>query len=185
MFAMFEGKNMTSAPVYSWWCHQMETFSTLLALCVENSPVIGEFPSWRPLTWSFDIFFDLRLNKCLSKQLRCRWLERPSHSLWRHCNVLWSFRHHYIVMDKIFSWIFRFSCKEEHVIIVSIFISPHNLIESMCCIGIFYKDNMYHITGPTSNFTILRKKILISWSGNMKHHSDMEEKYSSHPKYIQ
>ena len=45
----------------------METFSTLLALCVENSPVNGEFPLHRPVTQSFDVFFDLHLNKRLSK----------------------------------------------------------------------------------------------------------------------
>ena len=28
----------------SWWRHQMETFSLLLALCAGNSPVTGEFP---------------------------------------------------------------------------------------------------------------------------------------------
>ena len=28
----------------SWWRHQMETFSALLALCVGNSPVTGKFP---------------------------------------------------------------------------------------------------------------------------------------------
>ena len=28
----------------------------------------GEFPTQRPVTWSFDVFFDLRLNKRLSKQ---------------------------------------------------------------------------------------------------------------------
>ena len=47
----------------TWWCHQMETFSTLQALCVGNSPVTSEFPSQRPVTRSFDIFFDLCLNK--------------------------------------------------------------------------------------------------------------------------
>ena len=31
------------------WCHQMETFSALLALCVGNSPVTGEFPAQRPV----------------------------------------------------------------------------------------------------------------------------------------
>ena len=30
----------------------------------------GEFPTQKPLTRSFDVFFDLRLNKRLSKQLR-------------------------------------------------------------------------------------------------------------------
>ena len=38
----------------SWWCHQMETFCALLAICVGNSPVTGEFPSQRPVTRSFD-----------------------------------------------------------------------------------------------------------------------------------
>ena len=42
--------------------------SALLALCVWNSPVTGEFPAQRPVTRSFDVFFDLQLNKRLSKQ---------------------------------------------------------------------------------------------------------------------
>ena len=46
----------------------METFSALLAICAGNSPVPGEFPIQRPVTRSFDVFFDLRLNKRLSKQ---------------------------------------------------------------------------------------------------------------------
>ena len=46
----------------SWWRHQMETFSALLALCAGNSPVISEFPSQRPVIRSFDVFFDLCLN---------------------------------------------------------------------------------------------------------------------------
>ena len=71
-----------------WWCHQMETFFALLALCAGNSPVTGEFPSQRPVTWSFGVFFDLCLNKRSSKQSRRRWFETPSRSLWRHCNVL-------------------------------------------------------------------------------------------------
>ena len=64
----------------------METFSALLALCVGNSPVTGEFPSQRPMTRSFDVFFDRRLNKRSSKQSRHRWFKTPSCSLWRHCN---------------------------------------------------------------------------------------------------
>ena len=46
----------------------METFSALLAISVGNAPVSGEFPAQRPVTRSFDVFFDLRLNKRLSKQ---------------------------------------------------------------------------------------------------------------------
>ena len=69
-----------------WWCHQIETFSVLLAICAGNSPVIGEFPAQRPVTRSFDIFFDLRLNKRLSKQCWGWWFETPSRPLWRNCN---------------------------------------------------------------------------------------------------
>ena len=46
----------------------MKTFSALLALCARNSSVTGEFPSQRPVTRSFDVFFGLHLNKRLSKQ---------------------------------------------------------------------------------------------------------------------
>ena len=41
----------------------MEAFSTLLALCAGNSPVTDEFPSQRPVTRTFDVFFGLCLNK--------------------------------------------------------------------------------------------------------------------------
>ena len=57
----------------------METFSALLAICAGNSPVTGEFHTQRPMTRNFDIFFDLRLNKRLSKQSWGWWFETPSH----------------------------------------------------------------------------------------------------------
>ena len=53
---------------YTWWRHQMETFSALLALCAGNSPVSCEFPSQRPVMRSIDVFFQLCPNKRLSKQ---------------------------------------------------------------------------------------------------------------------
>ena len=66
--------------------HQIETFSALLAICAGNSPVPGEFPTQRPVTRSFDVFFDLRLNKRLSKQSWGWWFETLSRPLWRHRN---------------------------------------------------------------------------------------------------
>ena len=66
----------------------METFSALLAFCAGNSPVTGEFPSQRPVTRRFDVFFDLRQNKRLDKQSWCWWFETPSRQLWRHRNEL-------------------------------------------------------------------------------------------------
>ena len=59
----------------------------ILALCAGNSLVIGKFPSQKPGTRGLDIFFDLCLNKQLSKQLWGWCFEMPSHSSWRHCNV--------------------------------------------------------------------------------------------------
>ena len=46
----------------------------------------GEFPSQRPVTRSFDVFFDLHLNKRLSKQSRGLRFETPSRPLLRYCN---------------------------------------------------------------------------------------------------
>ena len=61
-------------------------FSALLAFSEGKPLVTGGFPSQRPVNRNFDAFFDLRLNKRLSKQSRCQWFETPSHSLWRHYN---------------------------------------------------------------------------------------------------
>ena len=66
---------------HTWWRHQMGTFSALLALCAGNSPVNGEFPSQRPVTRNFEVFFDLRRNKRLGW-----WFETPSRPSWRHFN---------------------------------------------------------------------------------------------------
>ena len=65
----------------------METFSVLLAICAGNSPLPGEFPAQRPVTRSFKVFFDLRLNKRLSKQSWGWWFVTLSRPLWRHCNA--------------------------------------------------------------------------------------------------
>ena len=69
------------------WCrHQMETFSALLVICAGNSPVPGEFLAQRPVTRSFDVSFDLRMNKRLNNQSWGWWFGTPSWSLWRQCN---------------------------------------------------------------------------------------------------
>ena len=70
----------------AWWRHQMETFSALLVICVRNSLVPGEFPAQRQVMRSFDVFYDLRLNKRLSKQSWGWGFETLSRPLWRHCN---------------------------------------------------------------------------------------------------
>ena len=45
------------------------------------------FPAQRTVTRSLDVFFDLHLNKRLSKQWWGWWFETPSRPLWRHCNA--------------------------------------------------------------------------------------------------
>ena len=99
--------------VNSWWRHQIETFSALLAVFEGNSPVTGEFPTQRPVTRSFNVFFDLCLNKRLSKQSCGWWFETLSHSLWRHCNVkVWSMfclcfkccMRYRVILDWVMKW---------------------------------------------------------------------------------
>ena len=51
-------------------------------------PVTSQFPTQRPVMWSFDVFFNLRLNKPLSKQSRGSWYKTQSRSLLRHCNFM-------------------------------------------------------------------------------------------------
>ena len=58
-------------------------FRVTAHLCREFT---GEFHAQRPVTPTFDVFFDLRLNIRLSKQSWGWWFETPSRSLWRNEN---------------------------------------------------------------------------------------------------
>ena len=82
----------------------METFPALLAICAGNSPVTGEFPTQKPVTRIFDVFFDLCLNKRLSKQSWGWWFETLSYLLWRHRNEEVQggqmLRHHFIISQQ-------------------------------------------------------------------------------------
>ena len=63
----------------SWWRHQIFRVT---------GPLCGQFPTKRPVTRSFDVFFDLRLIKRLSKP-RDWWFDMLSRPLWRHCHGYW------------------------------------------------------------------------------------------------
>ena len=65
----------------TWWRHQEETYSALLAFCEGNPPVTLQIPVAR----SFDVFFDVLINKRLGRQSIRRWCERPWRSMSRHC----------------------------------------------------------------------------------------------------
>ena len=75
----------------TWWRHQMETFSALLANSAGNSPVPSEIPAQEPATRSFDAFFDLCLNERL-KQSWGWWFETLPRPLWRNSNENYNIR---------------------------------------------------------------------------------------------
>ena len=66
----------------------MDAFPHYWPFVQVNSPITDEFPSQRPVTRGFDVFFDLRLNKQLSKQWRRRGFETPARPLWRLSKVM-------------------------------------------------------------------------------------------------
>ena len=61
----------------------------IIVMTLSNGIITGGYLSQRPVTRGFDAFFDLRLNKGLSKHSRHRWFETSSRSLWCQCNILW------------------------------------------------------------------------------------------------
>ena len=76
---------MTPLGTISWWRHQLETFSALLALfrgiqwSPVNSPHKGQWRGALMFSWIC----------ALNKQSSGWWCETPSRSLWRHWNVNW------------------------------------------------------------------------------------------------
>ena len=119
----------------------------------------GEFPTRRPVTQSFDVFFDLRLNKRLSKQSWGWWFETPSWSLWRQCNVvLWEIRYADESPTNIFTSI-NFSYFWRLIDSYSNHLAPNSkMIGSywrwmMSCITTSLHGNIFLITGLCDGFT--------------------------------
>ena len=89
-----------------------------------TGPLWGEstgdrwIPSQRPVTRSFEVFFD----RCLSKQSRCRWCETPSRSLWSHYNEEDTDRNILRFTEPIFYlWLYKVSAKERRRCICNVF----------------------------------------------------------------
>ena len=80
-------KNICTSSYYMMTSSNGNIFRVTGPLCGEFTGP-GEFPAQRPVTRSFDVFFDLRPNKRLSKQPRGWWFDTSSWSLWRQCNYL-------------------------------------------------------------------------------------------------
>ena len=137
---LYFGKNYTTVTIYKtvWYCCSLSMmtssngniFRVTGPLCGEFTGP-GEFPTQRPVTRSFDVFFDLRLNKRLSKQPWSWWLQTPSWSLWRHCNGSW-WQHD---MEMLSAWLAL--CEGIHWSPVD---SPHKVIsnaELRCCLSCY------------------------------------------------
>ena len=143
---------MTKLP---WWRHQMETFFALLAFCMGNSPELlcgeftgGEFPTQRPVTRSFDVFFDLHLNKQLSKQPRGWWFETPSGSLWHQCDgnitisflyasvvVLWSLssKHYNLLSDNFYCNLYEKTVVTPKIFHILYIIHSVSVLQNITC----------------------------------------------------
>ena len=79
--------------MHTWWHHQMETFSALLALCAGNSPITGEFPFQIPVTRIFDVFFELCLNKWLNNREAGDLIRHRAHYDVTFMHIWWVSRH--------------------------------------------------------------------------------------------
>ena len=129
----------------------MKHFRVTDPLCGEFT---DEFSSQRPVTRNFDVFFDLRLTKRLSKQSRRRWFETQWRSLWHHCNMynhplyvhtqhLMTHNHRFAKKKSIFLpsttnvlfWIDRYKTWTRHRLkckaLISNYITQHN-VDSNC-----------------------------------------------------
>ena len=137
--------------LYAMMTSSNGTFSALLAICARNSPVPGEFPTQGPVTRSFDVFFNLRLNKRLSKQSRVWWFETLSCPLWLHRNAKGTCS----MAGRTFTLIWRakgclnmkMPCYQQRALIIKIRLSHCHCIIIM---GILHtrKDGVYTQTGP-------------------------------------
>ena len=89
ILCLFRGHVLGLLPGYSYFMMTSSNgniFRVTGPLCGEFTGP-GEFPTQRPVTRSFDVFFDLRPNKRLSKQWWGWWFETLSRPFWRHRNV--------------------------------------------------------------------------------------------------
>ena len=171
-------------PPKYWWRHQMETFSALLAICAGNSPVTGELPAQRPVTRSFDVFFDLCLNKRLSKQWWGWWFETPSRTLRHHCNVFtkdipWGRAMGYFCEFEVWSifLLFKIMFLQHMIWCQCFYLIPYlglNILQTMFS-NAFFKENlsvlieisqMYVSKGPITKNAALTEKMALYCPGN-------------------
>ena len=92
----------------------------------------GEIPTQRPLTRSFDVFFEPRLYKRWSMQPWGWWFETPSSSLWRHCNG-----YNWFLID-------LFQLSGRHMKLVYFMPIIRNQYHGCCKTGVVWSESITH-----------------------------------------
>ena len=130
------------------------TFSALLAICAGDSPVTCAFPSRRPVTRSFGVFFYLCLNKRLRKQLCGWWFGTPSRSWWRHCYD----KGECMANDqKLASWSIWLTSHDRYHLVFFIYPGLHNVLSQEAlnwCVEIWKCPLVFTHSGPHKMDTI-------------------------------
>ena len=83
-FGCTKYNNVTKA---IWYMNSRETINHDDVIKWKHFPLTGGYPSQRPVTRSFDVVYDERLNKRLSKPSKCRWFETPENQ-WLYIHQL-------------------------------------------------------------------------------------------------
>ena len=113
-----------------------------------------------PVTWSFDVFFDLRLNKRLSKQSWGWWFEMPWRPLWRHFMRTWP--------DDCrlqSAWILWLSLQECNVWLSPMYTRTHTHIHVYIYVYIWLalEVSIWHLHESISNISCVQLTLSYSW----------------------
>ena len=71
----------------SWWSHNLETLSALVARCEGNHRWMVDSPHKGPMTLIFDVLFDVSLKQPLNKHSGFWLFETPWRSLWYYISI--------------------------------------------------------------------------------------------------
>ena len=129
-----------------WWRHLNGNIFRATGPLWRESTGHRWIPSQRPVTWSFDVFFDLCLDRRLSKQSRRCWFETPSRSFWRHRNKMAGY---------VVTWLASILVASE-TSVVDLIILPEDLLNILNYFKVadfdWYSDHVYISADLSSGF---------------------------------
>ena len=137
----FDMRRLGTRPRWGMMTSSNGNIFRVTGLCAGNSPVPVNSPHKGQFTRSFDVFFDLRLNKRLSKQPWGWWFETPSWSLWRQCNGnngldVHRYEEYYISYD--FHW--NSYKRINFVLPGTSWNVGRDLLKSVCCTAVLHEN---------------------------------------------